>query len=349
VEVSRFEKLTAAASLATLILTYLILAATVHWPPFDSAANGLDPSPAAAAITPSTSSPLTTAATPSDAVSVSGVFGARPNVGIPNAQAPTHLEFSTLIQGRGQAMGNGAAVLANFVLYAWNGQSHKLLSNTFSTAPALLTNPLLPGLQTALRGQDMGSRLLAVLPPQAAFGSAGNPGAGVSAGDTLVFVIDLIAQYQPTAAAAGTPVSDGGGQLPTVTAASGGAPTVSIPSSSAPPGDFAVKTLIRGNGPAVRSGQAVIVQYSGLIWRTGKVFGSSWSAKQPFSFQIGTSPAQVIPCWDTGLRGVSVGSRVLLVCPPAYGYGAAGESSAGITGTDTLIFVVDILGAYNPA
>jgi hypothetical protein len=71
VEVSRFEKVTAAASIVTLILTYLILAATVHWPPFDSAANSLNPSPAAAAITPSTASPLTTAATPSDAVSVS--------------------------------------------------------------------------------------------------------------------------------------------------------------------------------------------------------------------------------------------------------------------------------------
>ncbi len=44
-----------------------------------------------------------------------------------------------------------------------------------------------------------------------------------------------------------------------------------------------------------------------------------------------------------------VGSRVLLVIPPADGYGKAGNSSAGIKGTDTLVFVVDILGAVGGA
>jgi peptidylprolyl isomerase len=43
--------------------------------------------------------------------------------------------------------------------------------------------------------------------------------------------------------------------------------------------------------------------------------------------------------------GQTVGSRVLLVVPPADGYGAAGSASVGIDGTDTLVFVVDILAA----
>jgi peptidylprolyl isomerase len=34
------------------------------------------------------------------------------------------------------------------------------------------------------------------------------------------------------------------------------------------------------------------------------------------------------------------------VVPPADGYGKSGSSSAGIKGTDTLVFVVDILGTY---
>ena len=54
---------------------------------------------------------------------------------------------------------------------------------------------------------------------------------------------------------------------------------------------------------------------------------------------------QVIPGWDTGLVGQTVGSRVMLVIPPADGYGSAGDSQAGIKGTDTLVFVVDILAA----
>jgi peptidylprolyl isomerase len=48
------------------------------------------------------------------------------------------------------------------------------------------------------------------------------------------------------------------------------------------------------------------------------------------------------------LVGVPVGSRVLLSVPPVDGYGAAGKNSAGITGTDTLVFVVDIVGVVAP-
>jgi peptidylprolyl isomerase len=34
---------------------------------------------------------------------------------------------------------------------------------------------------------------------------------------------------------------------------------------------------------------------------------------------------------------------VVIVMPPADGYGAKGNPQAGISGTDTLVFVVDIL------
>jgi predicted sulfurtransferase len=46
------------------------------------------------------------------------------------------------------------------------------------------------------------------------------------------------------------------------------------------------------------------------------------------------------------LVGKTVGSRVLMVVPPADGYGAAG-SPPKISGTDTLVFVVDILGVQH--
>ena len=49
--------------------------------------------------------------------------------------------------------------------------------------------------------------------------------------------------------------------------------------------------------------------------------------------------------WDERLVGRTVGSRVILEIPPNKGYGAKGNKDAGIKGTDTLFFVVDILGA----
>ncbi len=61
-------------------------------------------------------------------------------------------------------------------------------------------------------------------------------------------------------------------------------------------------------------------------------------------FVIGNG--QVIAGWDEGLVGQTVGSQVLLVVPPDKGYGTAGNTDAGIKGTDTLVFVVDILDAY---
>jgi peptidylprolyl isomerase len=245
-------------------------------------------------------------------------------------------------------LGPSDSLVANFVLYEWNGTTSKLLDTTYGNGPELFAKQLLPGLQTALYGQKIGSRVLAVLPPKDAYGSSGNSQAGVGPDDTLVFVIDMIAAYPGTASATGTWASHGGGALPAVTPAAGRAPMVSVPATS-PPGSLVARTLINGSGPPVTSGQTVIVQYVGLIWRTGATFGSSWSRKEPFSFQIGVKPSQVITGWNTGLLGAAVGSRMLLVVPPADAYGSAGQSSAGIEAGDTLVFVVDILGVFNTA
>ena len=47
-------------------------------------------------------------------------------------------------------------------------------------------------LDRALVGQKVGSRLLVVLPPDDAYGAAGNEAFGVRCTDTLVFVVDLL-------------------------------------------------------------------------------------------------------------------------------------------------------------
>ncbi len=61
---------------------------------------------------------------------------------------------------------------------------------------------------------------------------------------------------------------------------------------------------------------------------------------------VATGEPGVIKGWVDGLVGQRVGSRVLLVIPAKLGYGAAGSFAAGITGSDTLVFVIDILGVY---
>jgi len=52
----------------------------------------------------------------------------------------------------------------------------------------------------------------------------------------------------------------------------------------------------------------------------------------------------VIQGWDQGIVGKNIGSRLLISIPPEKGYGLGGHPGAGIKGTDTLVFVVDVLG-----
>jgi FKBP-type peptidyl-prolyl cis-trans isomerase len=300
---------------------------------------------------PSASSSSSAAANSSNAnasVTVAGAFGATPVVKIPKLAANSKLTVKTVIPGSGSTVTKSDAMAANFVLYFWSGKSSTLKANTFTQNPTVIGGTMLPGLETALIGQKVGSRVLAVIPPADGYGTSGNSQLGITGSTTLVFVIDVIKSYTDTASASGTQVSNGGGSLPTVTAHTGGAPTITIPANN-PPSALVTKTLIKGSGPKVAKGQYVIAQYTGYIWRTKKVFDSSWTSGSPFGFVIGANPEQVIPGWDSGLAGQTVGSRVMLVIPPKDAYGSAGQSQAGITGKDTLVFVVDIIDAFKPA
>ena len=250
-------------------------------------------------------------------------------------------------RGTGTTLTKTDAMAANFVLYFWTGTSSTLKANTFTSSPTVIGGTMLPGLESALIGKKVGSRVLAVIPPADGYGTSGNSQLGIKGTTTLVFVIDVLKVYSDTAGATGTQVSNGGGVLPTVSAKPGAAPTLAIPAKS-PPTALVIKTLVKGNGPTIGKGQFIVAQYTGYIWRTKKLFSSTWSSGSPFGFILGASPEQVIPGWDKGLVGQTVGSRVMLSIPPAQGYGAAGASQAGIKGNDTLVFVVDIIDALHP-
>jgi FKBP-type peptidyl-prolyl cis-trans isomerase len=292
------------------------------------------------------------ASDPNASVRVTGAFGKTPDVKIPKVQASPKLDISTPIKGTGEVVPTGDDVLANLAIYTWDGAANKLLDSTFTSIPQILPATVgLKGLATAVKGQKLGSRILAVVPPKYGYGTAGNSDLGVTGKDTTIWVIDLIKAISPTASATGKQTSSGGGSLPTVKAgAAGTAPTVTIPKNS-PPSKLIVKTLIKGTGPRLTTGETVVAQYVAVNWRTKKVFNQTWAsstaAAAPFTFTLGGT--DVIPGFIKGLTGVPIGSRVMLVIPPAEGYGKAGQSSAGIKGTDTLVFVVDVLASLPAA
>jgi peptidylprolyl isomerase len=274
---------------------------------------------------------------------VTGAEGKAPAVHIPAKKADTALVTKTLVPGHGEKLTPGDSYLANFDVFLWRGKTNKLLFSSFTSTPEVLPVTMgLTGLQKALTGERVGSRVLAVLPPKYGYGTQGNSQIGVKPGDTLVWVVDLLQAFPPNASASGKHVSIGGGKH---------RPCRSVRQSAADLGpqdrtaeQLIVKTLIKGNGAGVQAQQSIVVRYVGSIWRNGKVFNSTWQSTAqptlpPSVFPLG----HLIPAWNTGLVGVPVGSRVMLVVPPAEGYGPKGNPQAGIKGTDTLVFVLDIL------
>jgi FKBP-type peptidyl-prolyl cis-trans isomerase len=297
--------------------------------------------------TPSSSASSSASSASYTSVAVSGAFNKAPKVTIPKETGSGALFTKTLIQGSGAATTSTEGVIGNYVAYDWSGKTSKVIATSYGqSSPSVFVKQLVPpGVATALQGQKVGSRVLAVIPPAQGFGTSGDPSMGIGSNDTLVFVVDILSTFS-TSSVPGTQTTNGGGALPTVippTANGTAGPTIKIPANATAPKTLTVKTLIKGKGAVVKAGQEIFVQYVGVNWRTGKVFDSSWTDGQPLPTVIGEG--QVIKGWDTGLVGQTVGSRVLLIIPPADGYGSAGQSQAGIKGTDTLVFSIDILAA----
>lgn len=129
--------------------------------------------------------------------------------------------------------------------------------------------------------------------------------------------------------------------LPSATGTFGDKPVLTFPDSAAPE-ELAVQVLEQGSGEEVEAGQSIEVHYLGQTWG-GRIFDNSYDRGSSISFPIGVGA--VIAGWDDALVGQQIGSRVLVSIPPHLGYGVRGMPQAGIKGTDTLVFVVDIVGA----
>jgi peptidylprolyl isomerase len=121
-------------------------------------------------------------------------------------------------------------------------------------------------------------------------------------------------------------------------------PKVEVPDGP-PPKTLQTDDITVGEGTEAEAGDTLTMQYVGVLYDNGKEFDSSWSAGQPFEFQLGAG--SVIPGWDQGIQGMKVGGRRELIIPPDLAYGAQG-SPPTIPPDSTLVFVVDLLDVQPP-
>lgn len=313
--------------IALLTLPVLLLAAAC------GGSSGSSPDPSASAVTGSDLA----------SVQVTGEPGDKPTVEFATPFGVATTERLILSEGNGAPVAPGQKVTVSYV--GINGRDAAEFDTSFGKAPAtfiLDEGTVIKGFATGLDGVPIGSRVLVAVSPDDGYGPQGGVAdAKIEATDTLLFVIDVTAAVDVLARATGAPVEPVPG-LPVVTLDEAGRPTVTVPATP-PPAELVVQQLVTGTGPVVEAGQQVTVHYTGVKWPGGEQFDSSWDRGSPVPFKIGVG--QVIPGWDAGLVGQPVGSQLLLVVPPAQGYGEAGNPDGGISGTDTLVFVVDILDA----
>jgi len=250
--------------------------------------------------------------------------------------------------GKGAKLLKSDSIMFSYSLF--NGKDGKQISTNFGDEMVpmdLGSIKLMTGLSKGLTGQPVGSRLLVAIPPADGFGAKGNPQAGVGPTDTIVYLIDVGSARTPLSEAGGVAVQPKEG-LPTATFHGAEPAQITIPKTAAPT-TLVVQPLLQGLGAVVKSGQNITVHYTGVLWKDGKKFDASSDRGAPLDIQIGTG--KVIPSWDKGLVGQTVGSRILLVVPPADGYGAKGSSPIGAKGSppigpkDTMVFAIEILAA----
>jgi peptidylprolyl isomerase len=276
----------------------------------------------------------------SDGVQVSGDFDTTPNVSFNAPLTPSSTQRTVVTAGTGEKAKPGSIVNVSFTLYnATTGQT--VTSTGYGAGHAspitVDASQIITGLAKTLNCAQAGTRVVGVIPAAEAFGSAGSSSLGITANQAIVIVADVVSLVPSKAQGAAVAPTAG---LPTVTVASNGTPKLTIPKGYAAPSSTQIATLIKGSGAAVTATDTVVIQYQGTNLRTGKIFQQTWGG-DPY-----TGAANgFVTGFTNAIVGQTVGSQVLAVIPPADGYGSAGQSSAGIKGTDTIVFVIDILAA----
>lgn len=279
-----------------------------------------------------------------DSVTIEGDAGKKPEVTFDGQLDGDAAETKVIIEGDGDTVADGDTVSTNF--WVGNGFTEKEAQSTYGqgTQSVELTADVLEPLREAIIGNQVGDRVAVLTSAEDAYGKPGNPTIGIGNKDAVLFVVDILDRSDtvPILDAPQGEEKEPAGWAPTLIETDGIVTGLDFASAHTPTGELIATTLIKGDGAVVKEGQTLTVNYLGQVYNADAPFDESYS-KEPAEFPIGVG--QVIDGWDERLVGRTIGSRVILEIPPNKGYGAKGNKDAGIKGTDTLFFVIDILGA----
>jgi peptidylprolyl isomerase len=276
-----------------------------------------------------------------DAVSISGDVGTDLTVKFNSALTDVKDQTKVLTQGSGDTVATGDSLIIQTVIA--DGTTQKTVASSYQDKQpqvVTLTSQVQAIFLNALKDKTVGSRVAVMAPGEEIFGPSGNAQLGVSQKDSVLIVFDILGKPldKPDGTQHAAP-----SWAPKVESSKGVISGLDFAKAPKPSGKLRSANLYDGTGPVVKKGQTIFARYLGVVYGGKKPFDENFSGDAPATFQIGAG--RVIKGWDKTLVGQHVGSEVLLAIPPAEGYGKKGQPSAGIKGTDTLYFVVDIVGA----
>ena len=302
--------------------------------------NGSASSQSSSSDSPSTSSSSTsTPMTQMAGVTATGDLGKEPKVSFHTPMTVENNSYAVLQEGNGDTVQEDDRVCMQSVAY--NAKDGSEVANTWTEntpdCTLVINNKTLTDNYYKLfKGRKLNTTF--------AFGINDANEEGTS----YIMAMTMVSKEKALTRAEGQKVSGIPSNLPKVTLASSGEPSLDL-SGYKPDGKLVSQTLIKGTGKKVTATSTVSANYTGWIadsnWKL-KQFDSSWTSGSAASFSL---DGQVITGWTKGLTNQTVGSQVLLVIPPSEGYGSEDQkdSSGNVTipANSTLYFVIDILYA----
>ncbi len=270
-----------------------------------------------------------------DGITVSGDAGAAPTVTVPSPWAIDETRRKVLTEGNAPAAEADSIVEVNYV--GVNGRTGQVFDSSWARGQNAMfsLDQVVPGFTKGLTGAKPGERVLIAMPGTDGYdASGGSPDAGIMVGDSLVFVVDVVAVSVKQAT--GTPATP---SLPVTLGDEGGKPTVTIPAGATPPSSLVAESVIVGAQRPVAAGDYVMLRHRGYSWKTGQLIEDGFET--PEAAQL----SKLVPGMRDGLTGKPIGSRVVLVLPPDTAYPQGNQASPAVEPGDTLVYVVDILFA----
>jgi FKBP-type peptidyl-prolyl cis-trans isomerase len=224
------------------------------------------------------------------------------------------LKYYDLKKGSGDPVGSEATVLANIIIWLEDGTVVISTKDQGRPGAVKLSNFQIKGVAEGMAGMGAGGSRKMIVPPELAFGEAGQ--GSVPPDATMIVVAEIVEEIKQRSVEGIEPVTTESG-LKYVDIKKGTGETPSGPNAN------------------------VTVHYTGWL-QDGTVFDSSKFRGEPAQFRLDG----VIKGWTEGVQSMSVGGIRRLEIPADLAYGAEGRP--GIPPNSELIFEVELTDVKNP-